>query len=68
MTKVPTIIEAYIDPFELPLPPKINMEFPSKIAESFERGQPYIKEIEKALSMDYIPERYYSLKAHLKRK
>jgi pyruvate dehydrogenase (quinone)/pyruvate oxidase len=64
--ELPTIVEAYVDPYELPLPPKVNMEFPSKIAESFERGQPYIKEIEKALSMDHIPERYYSLKAHLK--
>ena len=66
--KVPTIIEAYIDPFELPLPPKINMEFPNKIAKSFERGQPYTKEIEKALSMDYIQERYYNLKSLLKKK
>ena len=66
--KVPTIIEAYIDPFELPLPPKINMEFPNKIAKSFERGQPYTKEIEKALSMDHIQERYYNLKSLLKRK
>ena len=64
--KLPTIVEAYIDPFELPLPPKINMEFPSKIVESFERGQPYIKEIEKALSMDHVPERYYRLKSLLK--
>ena len=66
--KVPTIIEAYIDPFELPLPPKINMEFPNKIAKSFEHGQPYTKEIEKALSMDHIQERYYNLKSLLKRK
>ncbi|HVP81551.1 MAG TPA: thiamine pyrophosphate-dependent enzyme [Nitrososphaeraceae archaeon] len=66
--KVPTIIEAYIDPFELPLPPKINMEFPNKIAKSFERGQPYTKEIEKALSMDHIQERYYNLKSLLKKK
>ena len=66
--KVPTLIEAYIDPFELPLPPKINMEFPNKIAKSFERGQPYTKEIEKALSMDHIQERYYNLKSLLKRK
>ena len=65
--KLPTIVEAYIDPFELPLPPKINMEFPSKIVESFERGQPYIKEIEKALSMDHVPERYYRLKSLLKK-
>jgi hypothetical protein len=44
------------------------MEFPNKIAKSFERGQPYTKEIEKALSMDHIQERYYNLKSLLKRK
>jgi pyruvate dehydrogenase (quinone)/pyruvate oxidase len=64
--ELPTIVEAYVDPYELPLPPKVNMEFPSKIAESFERGQPYTKEIEKSLSMDHIPERYDSLKSLLK--
>ena len=64
--ELPTIVEAYVDPYELPLPPKVNMEFPNKIAESFERGQPYTKEIEKALSMDHIPERYYNLKSLLK--
>jgi pyruvate dehydrogenase (quinone)/pyruvate oxidase len=66
--ELPTIVEAYVDPYELPLPPKVNMEFPSKIAESFERGQPYIQEIKKNLSMDHIPERYYSLKRYLKTK
>jgi pyruvate dehydrogenase (quinone)/pyruvate oxidase len=66
--ELPTIVEAYVDPYELPLPPKVNMEFPSKIAESFERGQPYIQEIKKTLSMDHIPERYYSLKRYLKTK
>jgi pyruvate dehydrogenase (quinone)/pyruvate oxidase len=66
--ELPTIVEAHVDPYELPLPPKVNMEFPSKIAESFERGQPYIQEIKKTLSMDHIPERYYSLKRHLKTK
>jgi pyruvate dehydrogenase (quinone)/pyruvate oxidase len=66
--ELPTIVEAHVDPYELPLPPKVNMEFPSKIAESFERGQPYIQEIKKNLSMDHIPERYYSLKRHLKTK
>jgi len=62
----PTLVEAYIDPFELPLPPKINVEFPHKIAESFKRGQPYSKEIENALSSDHIPERYHNLKSLLK--
>ena len=65
--KVPTIIEAYIDPFELPLPPKINMEFPNKIAKSFERGQPYTKEIEKALSMDQYTRNILQFKVTLKK-
>ena len=64
----PTIVEAYIDPFELPLPPKINMEFPTHIAESFVRGQPYTVEIGTSLSMDNIPERYKSFQSHLKQK
>jgi pyruvate dehydrogenase (quinone)/pyruvate oxidase len=64
----PTIVEAYIDPFELPLPPKINMEFPTHIAESFVRGQPYTMEINTSLSMDHIPERYKSFQSHLKQK
>jgi len=64
----PTIVEAYIDPFELPLPPKINMEFPTHIAESFVRGQPYTMEIGTSLSMDHIPERYKSFQSHLKQK
>ena len=64
----PTIVEAYIDPFELPLPPKINMEFPTHIAESFVRGQPYTMEIGTALSMDHIPERYKRFQSHLKQK
>lgn len=64
----PTIVEAYIDPFELPLPPKINMEFPACIAESFVRGQPYTREIGTALSTDHIPERFNKFQSHLKQK
>ncbi|MGZ5547766.1 MAG: thiamine pyrophosphate-dependent enzyme [Nitrososphaeraceae archaeon] len=64
----PTIVEAYIDPFELPLPPKINMEFPARIAESFVRGQPYTREIGTALSTDHIPERFNKFQSHLKQK
>jgi len=64
----PTIVEAYIDPFELPLPPKRNMEFPTHIAESFVRGQPYTMEIGTSLSIDHIPERYKRFQSHLKQK
>ena len=66
--KFPTIVEAYIDPFELPLPPKINMEFPARIAESFVRGQPYTREIGTALSTDHVPERFNRFQSHLKQK
>jgi pyruvate dehydrogenase (quinone) len=64
----PTIVEAYIDPFELPLPPKINMDFPDHIAESFVRGQPYTREIATALSTDHVPERFNRFQSHLKQK
>jgi pyruvate dehydrogenase (quinone)/pyruvate oxidase len=64
----PSIVEAYIDPFELPFPPKLNMEFPTHIAESFVRGQPYTMEIGTSLSMDHIPERFKSFQSHLKHK
>src|ERR687890_436461 len=41
----PTIIEAYVDPFEPPMPPKIEPEFVQNMAESFAKGQPYAKRI-----------------------
>ncbi len=44
-TRKPTIIEAYIDPFEPPMPPKIEAEFVQNMAESFAKGQPYAKRI-----------------------
>ena len=44
-TKKPTVIEAYVDPFEPPMPPKIEPEFVQNMAESFAKGQPYAKRI-----------------------
>ena len=41
----PTVVEAYIDPFEPPMPPKIEPEFMRNMAESFAKGQPYAKRI-----------------------
>ena len=41
----PVVIEAYVDPFEPPMPPKVEPEFVKNIAESFAKGQPYTKRI-----------------------
>ncbi|MGA8842960.1 MAG: thiamine pyrophosphate-dependent enzyme, partial [Nitrososphaeraceae archaeon] len=38
--KKPTIIEAYVDPFEPPMPPKVEIEFVNNLAKSFAKGQP----------------------------
>jgi len=45
LQNVPTIIEAYVDPFEPPMPPKIDIKLVSKMAESFAKGEPYAKRI-----------------------
>jgi pyruvate dehydrogenase (quinone) len=41
----PVIIEAYIDPFEPIVPPKVKPEFIRKISESFARGRLYSQRI-----------------------
>jgi pyruvate dehydrogenase (quinone) len=41
----PVIVEASVDPFEPPMPPKVEMEFVTNLAESFVKGQPYAKRI-----------------------
>ena len=41
----PTIVEAYVDPFEPPVPPKTDPEFARNMAESFAKGQPYVRRI-----------------------
>ena len=40
----PTIIEAYVDPFEPPMPPKVEMEF-VRVDKSFAKGQPSARRI-----------------------
>ncbi len=39
--KKPTIIEAYVDPFEPPMPPQVGPEYIQNMVESFAKGQPY---------------------------
>jgi pyruvate dehydrogenase (quinone)/pyruvate oxidase len=50
----PTIIEAYVDPFEPPMPPKVEMEFVKEVAKSFAKGQPYAKRIGLTLFRDQV--------------
>ena len=50
----PTIIEAHVDPFEPPMPPKVEMEFVKEVAESFAKGQPYAKRIGLTLFRDQV--------------
>jgi pyruvate dehydrogenase (quinone) len=43
--KKPTLIEAYVDPFEPIMPPKAKPEFLEKMSKAFESGQPYAQRI-----------------------
>ena len=43
--KKPTLIEAYVDPFEQIMPPKAKPEFLEKMSKAFESGQPYAQRI-----------------------
>jgi pyruvate dehydrogenase (quinone)/pyruvate oxidase len=43
--KRPVLVEAYVDPYEPPMPPKVEAEFVKKMAESFVKGQPNAKRI-----------------------
>jgi pyruvate dehydrogenase (quinone)/pyruvate oxidase len=52
--KKPTIVEAYVDPFEPPIPPKVEMEFVKELAKSFAKGQPYAKRIGLTLYRDQV--------------
>lgn len=62
--KKPTIIEAYVDPFDPPMPPKVEMEFVRKLAESFAKGQPYAKRIGLTLFRNQVHERLKDFHYH----
>lgn len=62
--KIPTIIEAYVDPFDPPMPPKVEPEFVKNIAESFARGQPYASRIGLTLYRNQIHERLRGIHHH----
>ncbi len=52
----PVVIEAVVDPFEAPMPPKITLEQAAKFAESLARGEPNRKKIVSTLVADKVRE------------
>jgi len=60
----PTIVEAYVDPFEPPMPPKVEMEFVRNLAESFARGQPYARRIGLTLFRNKVHEILKNIHTH----
>jgi len=55
-TEGPAIIEAVVDPFEPPLPPKISVDQATKFAESLAKGQPHRGRIALTVLADKVRE------------
>jgi pyruvate dehydrogenase (quinone) len=62
--KKPTLIEAYVDPFEPPMPPKTDMAFVNNLAKSFAKGQPYKGRIGLTLFRDKVHEVLKGMHSH----
>jgi pyruvate dehydrogenase (quinone)/pyruvate oxidase len=62
--KKPTIIEAYVDPFEPPMPPKVEMDFVTHLAESFAKGQPYARRIGLTLFRNQVHDALRKVHSH----
>ena len=62
----PTIVEAYVDPFEPPVPPKTDPEFARNMAESFAKGQPYVRRIGLTLYRNQVNTTFKSVQNKLK--
>jgi pyruvate dehydrogenase (quinone)/pyruvate oxidase len=60
----PTIIEAYVDPFEPPMPPKTDIEYVNNLAKSFAKGQPYSGRIGLTLFRDRVHEVLKNIHSH----
>ena len=52
----PVVIEAVVDPFEAPMPPKVTLDQATKFAESLMRGEPNRKEIVSTVVADKVRE------------
>ena len=64
----PTIVEVYVDPFEPPLPPKVDLAFVNNLAKSFVKGQPYAKRISLTIIKDQMHEKLGKLLDDKKKK
>jgi pyruvate dehydrogenase (quinone)/pyruvate oxidase len=62
--KKPSIVEAYVDPFEPPMPPKVEMDFVANLAESFAKGQPYASRIGLTLFRNQVHEALRKVHSH----
>jgi pyruvate dehydrogenase (quinone) len=62
----PTIVEAYVDPFEPPVPPKTDPEFARNMAESFAKGQPYARRIGLTLYRNQVNTTFKNVQNKLK--
>jgi pyruvate dehydrogenase (quinone)/pyruvate oxidase len=62
--KKPTLVEAYVDPFEPPMPPKVDIGFVTNLAESLARGQPYGRRIGLTLFRDKVHETLRKIHSH----
>src|SRR5215471_11004587 len=52
----PVVVEAYVDPYEPPLPPSITVEQATKFAESLAKGEPNRKKIALTILEDKVKE------------
>jgi pyruvate dehydrogenase (quinone)/pyruvate oxidase len=60
----PTIIEAHVDPFEPPMPPKVEPDFVANMAEAFAKGQPHAKRIGLTIFRDQVHEALRRVHSH----
>lgn len=61
----PAIIEAYVDPFEPPMPPKVGLDFVGNLAESLAKGQPNATRIGLTLFRNKVHEALRSFHSHV---
>jgi pyruvate dehydrogenase (quinone)/pyruvate oxidase len=60
----PAIIEAQVDPYEPPMPPKVDLDFVSNMAESFAKGQPHARRIGLTIFRDQVHEALRKVHSH----
>lgn len=60
----PVIVEAHVDPFEPPMPPKVDASFIRNVAESMAKGQPYLDRIGLTLFRNRVHEALRGMHTH----